>query len=521
MAYPSAGSRILRTSLILLLVTPLGVLLPSSARGQEDEEHSQSVAQLPSQAAQRLEHDRSAIYLTHVPHLNATVHRGGQGSIEGGPAPAISLAAPSFSGNSYNVGKTVTPTTTIPEGEEEIAVFPSSSSHLVAAISDFSQNGGFNTTKYVVSTSNGAAWNENFVPSDPTFGFLETSDGFFWLANSDPVVAIDKSGYVYIGDLYLDAFDNGNGFYVNIIPPGSNAVTVANTRPIKTNPDASTIQFEDKPWITVDTSNTLTAGRVYASWSHFTDINAGTDYIAFSRSTNHGATWSAPLRISLHSQDGAVQGSAVAVGPNGAVYVVYEVFYTGNNRRHFLAKSTNGGSSFSAPVPITPVFTDLTFSSTYRKSSFAALSVNPVTGYIYAIYCDQPGANARVEFVRSTTPGATTFTAPVVLNDNASGQRLMPAIAVDKAGIVHMSWFDTRNSPANAAVLDIYATFSKDNGGTFSPNARVTAFSFDAGSASFIGDYSGIAAAGGQAHPVWTNGGFNNGHLQTATLTVQ
>jgi hypothetical protein len=37
---------------------------------------------------------------------------------------------------------------------------------------------------------------------------------------------------------------------------------------------------------------------------------------------------------------------------------------------------------------------------------------------------------------------------------------------------------------------------------------------------SFIGDYAGIAAAGGFAHPVWTSGGFNNGLLQTATLTL-
>jgi hypothetical protein len=39
---------------------------------------------------------------------------------------------------------------------------------------------------------------------------------------------------------------------------------------------------------------------------------------------------------------------------------------------------------------------------------------------------------------------------------------------------------------------------------------------------SFIGNYSGIAAAGGFAHLVWKNGGFVNlhTHLQTATLTL-
>ena len=68
---------------------------------------------------------------------------------------------------------------------------------------------------------------------------------------------------------------------------------------------------------------------------------------------------------------------------------------------------------------------------------------------------------------------------------------------------------------------DFCATFSSNNGTTFAPNARVTTFSIDTGSASFIEDYARIAAAGGSPHPVWTSGGFNNGQLQTAVLTVQ
>ena len=55
---------------------------------------------------------------------------------------------------------------------------------------------------------------------------------------------------------------------------------------------------------------------------------------------------------------------------------------------------------------------------------------------------------------------------------------------------------------------------------TFGENARVTAATIDAGDATFIGDYNGVAAAAGSAHPVWTNGGFNNGSMQTARVTL-
>jgi len=227
------------------------------------------------------------------------------------------------------------------------------------------------------------------------------------------------------------------------------------------------------------------------------------------------------LRISPPAQDGAVQGSAVAVGPNGELYVAYEVFFVGG-RRHFLAKSVDGGASFSSPVAITPLFNELSFNSTYRKNSFAALAVDP-NGTIYAVYSDQPNGTvgAEVEFIRSTTPGGATFTAPVVINDVSAGQQFFPAVTVDAAGVIHASWFDTRKNPTQTALYDIFATFSANGGSSFTPNARVTSVTVNAGTASFIGDYAGIAAGLGFAHPVWTNGGFNNGQLQTATLQVQ
>jgi hypothetical protein len=47
-----------------------------------------------------------------------------------------------------------------------------------------------------------------------------------------------------------------------------------------------------------------------------------------------------------------------------------------------------------------------------------------------------------------------------------------------------------------------------------------TSDSVGADSVSFIGDYAGIAAADGFAHPGWIRGGINNGLLQTAALTL-
>jgi hypothetical protein len=171
---------------------------------------------------------------------------------------------------------------------------------------------------------------------------------------------------------------------------------------------------------------------------------------------------------------------------------------------------------------VTPIFNDVTFASTYRKNSFPSLTVSPLPNqaFIYDVYPDQPLGNSMIEVVRSVTPGSFTFAAPVAINDEVNTQHFMPAATVDASGTLHVSWFDTRNSPATTNLYDIYATFSRNSDNTFAPNARVTSILSDSGGTSFIGDYAGIAAAAKFAHPVWNNGGFNNGFLQTATLKL-
>jgi hypothetical protein len=487
----------------LLVVISAATVLAPNLRAQESQQ-----PQLDRRAAR---------YLTHMPRLNAIVNR-----VPSQPETSISTARPQsaavFNPSTYIVGPTISPTSTVPEAEEYIAVSPQNSNVMLSAISDFALNGGFNTTKYAFSTDNGNSWAESYIPLDPTFGLPATGDGFLWFANSDPVVAIDKKGTAFLSDLYLDAIDNGNGLYVSVANANTGFnFTISSTYRIKTNPSSTTTQLEDKPWITVDNSSAATSGNVYASWSHF--YSSTKDYIAFSRSTNHGKNWSSLKRISPLAQDGAVQGSSVTVGPHGEIYIVYEVFYAGNQCRQFLAKSMNGGVSFTAPAAVTPLFNDLTFSSTYRKNSFASIAVSPLNGNLYMIYADQPSANSQVEYSMSTN-GGKTFSGASPINDNSAGQRFFPALAVDGSGNLHASWFDTRNSPSNTALYDVYATFSKDGGATFATNARVTAASADAGTTSFIGDYAGIAAGGGFAHPVWTNGGGNNGQLQTSALQL-
>jgi len=168
-----------------------------------------SVAQSPSEIP-----DPSANFRTIIPHRDSI------------PVPAPLTEFPqenepflpnffSFSGSPYFVGATIDPTTTVPEAEEHIAVDPNNFNHLIAMISDFSLNGGFNTSKYAFSSNDGSSWSQHFVPLSG--GFPATADGHIWQANSDPVVAMDKLGNVFLANLYLQVKGNkvtNDGYYV-------------------------------------------------------------------------------------------------------------------------------------------------------------------------------------------------------------------------------------------------------------------------------------------------------------------
>jgi len=523
---------------------------------------------------------------------------GGGGSTGGGtvgPCCGGSLSL-STSGSGYAVDNTSspynppieTPTATQPEAEEEVAVDPNNSGNIVEAISDFSNN-GYNNTKWALSTDGGTNWGSYFVPTDPISGQLVTSDNAIWDANSDPVVAMDKSGNVYLSDLYIKLNSSGEivaeGLYVSAAPfsqlndtgnfatlNGGGGIKSPNTYPVLTNlNNGSTFNIEDKPWITVDNTNGPNNGTVYASWSHFTGcqnqynallggyvLTCSSDSIWFAYSTSKGQKWTVLGQISPSTQDGAVQGSQPAVGPDGTVYVAYEFMGSNNQRQQYLAVSSGSASSnnlsFSTNTPFaaSPVFYELGFagcntcSVTYRVNSFPNIAVSPKgavgAGNVYLVYGAQTSNTslAQVNFMACTgsCTSSNNFYGPGIISANANQEAFFPAIAVDSNGVIHTSWFDTRNSPTsptNPDYLDVYASYLNYNAGanafTVSTNTRVTPTTDNAsvlagwGDTSFIGDYIGIAAANGTAYPVWTNaagalGYLTQGSLQTRNLPL-
>jgi hypothetical protein len=96
-------------------------------------------------------------------------------------------------------------------------------------------------------------------------------------------------------------------------------------------------------------------------------------------------------------------------------------------------------------------------------------------------------------------------------------------LAVDPVtGAVDVSWSDPRNDPADVKT-DTYAAASTNGGASFAANVKVTTAQSDesaanpfANASDQYGDYEGIAAFGGTARPIWTDGRFD-GTVDPAT----
>ena len=110
--------------------------------------------------------------------------------------------------------------------------------------------------------------------------------------------------------------------------------------------------FNDKTSIEADRTGTSCDGNVYFSWSRFNGNGANAIY--FSRSTDHGVTFSSPMKLSGASIKD-VQFPDISVTHNGHVYVTFRSFTSNGPSTDgiYVVKSADCGKTFSKPSLIT------------------------------------------------------------------------------------------------------------------------------------------------------------------------
>jgi hypothetical protein len=198
------------------------------------------------------------------------------------------------------------------------------------------------------------------------------------------------------------------------------------------------------------------------------------------QSSDGGTTWSPPLVVAQACNAAPsfshVQGSQVGVDSAGAVYVTWESFSgaAASTRALLISASTNHGATFGAPVTISTVVETGDgngLQGGFRNNEFPMLAVDRASGVLYVAWNDgrnfairdTEGADGLYHFadilISHSTDGAATWSAPALVSfpqvphvfaGNALGtDHYQPGIAVDHTGAVGVCWYDRRSDPAN------------------------------------------------------------------------
>jgi hypothetical protein len=385
--------------------------------------------------------------------------------------------------------------TTYLQNEQQIVANPTDPLNLVAVWRDFRL--GYRRVAYAATTDGGKTWAQNLFEGTP------------YPLDSDPGLTADRYGTFYAVVLGFTSTSQPNGLFVYRSTDGG--LTWAGPYTVI---DAVPNVFEDKELIACDRSGSFFDGNLYVAWARF----GFNQEVRVARSTDGGETFQAPVFL----ESGYLQWPVPIVGAGGVVHVAWVNMGTSSIR---MASSTNGGVSFGTPRTVCSLgWSGYGYvSGNITVFSYPAMAVDltggPHHGRLYVAYMDDAGPDMDV-FLRRSDDGGLTWSAAVRANDDLPGNgcdQFHPWVDVDSNGDVGVVWLDRRLDPSNW-LWDCYLAVSTDGGASFGPNVRVSTVSSDPsqadidrlGRAGLIGEYIGIAMAGGYPFPLWTD--TRNGH---------
>ncbi len=283
------------------------------------------------------------------------------------------------------------------QNEPSTAVEPSNTKNIVAGSNDYCTvpGAGGTWTGFYHSTNGGQSWTDSLLPGYPTDSSPEGKASPLQqqgIANAgDPVQEWDLAGNLfYMGNAFNRAKPQNGSVWVATYD--KHAAHYVRTVIVGQGTPASNGRFNDKTAIGVDRGTASThQGNVYAAWSLFQGVQ-GNNEIEFSRSTDHGKTFSHQVKISTGVKNN--QFADIAVTKDGTVYVTWRQFES--NRGHandavVFVKSTDGGASFTKPQVAT------TFDSFDAADSVGAPTAAAKAHQDAFLKADGPGGEAGQE----------------------------------------------------------------------------------------------------------------------------
>jgi hypothetical protein len=318
----------------------------------------------------------------------------------------------------------------------------------------------------------------------------------------DPSIALAPNGTIYVGfmvDVPGDApvvawsWDEGQTFagFAYAFTPSPN-------------------EFSDRDFLAVAPNGTL-----YLTWDY--SPNASQDVIGCASggscyftngdynivcawSTDGGSNWSAPVPVNPEYPAGGAPAGPLLVEPGGSIDVLYEDYnVTGPTHAlgvgsNYFTRSIDGGRTWSPPVRVS----NGSFPNTVWWIN-GALARDP-TGTLYATF-DTQDPTSDTAWVATSVDGGASWTSVRVNPDVDSAAHLMVTAAMGESGSAYVAWLSNNSSAG-------WSAYEVPVGGNGSFLGPITLVSESFGVPGYwIGDTLGISYLGqGSVAVSWSYG---------------
>jgi hypothetical protein len=431
------------------------------------------------------------------------------------------------------------------QNEPTVAVDPRDTDVVVAGSNDYCAQIVNDDTwaGYYRSTDGGATWSDSLLPGYPedssAAGLASPAHGKCGAAG-DPTQVFDTGGRLFYGficfnraqpvngSVYVATYDQDGARYVRtvLVDRGTPSANFAGL-------------FQDKINITADQTSGARSGYVYVAWAKYSGY-APNNVILFSRSIDHGQTFSRPIRVTPGlAQE---QFADLAVGLDGAVYLTFRTYAVPSSAGNaiWLVKSTDGGVTWSQPslvASITPFdstqfggddcgdgpfacATGLTYS---RFASLSAVTAD-ATG-VHVVWSAENASGQAKIYLRNSLDGLSWPNPAATLDSVPVGHQYFPDIA-SADGVIRVVFYDSRADAAyspslppgdtadgknSGGAVDTFAASSSDGGSTWTETKVSTVSSnynwetHGARRDPFWGDYIYVSAVPGAVNVAFTD----------------
>lgn len=402
------------------------------------------------------------------------------------------------------------------QNESSIAISPLNPKLMIGSAVDYR---GTSSTWAYYSTDAGRSWN------NITLGTARPG----WTSSNDPSVCFDHKGkgYLCYGGFRRtgNAQFGENGIFISSTTDAGQTWSMKHTAVIiHTGVQTADSAFEDKYYVHADTAATSPhRGALYIPWKRVINRDSSTQ-IMIAKSTDEGATWSVPVAVSdrfPQTSEATTFGQSFPLartGPDGSVHVVWN---SGTESAIRYARSTDGGATWTAPriiqrynpFGIKSVVSGQSNSrvkGVVRAECYPTLTIDntrgPRNGWLYMCWAADNYPNV---YASTSTDNGTTWSTPKIVHSDTTNDQFWSWIALDPTnGDVAVMYSDSRDDSANILVRT-YVSLSTDGGATWvdrragDGNSDLRNNPFNGNT--FAGDYSGCDFRNGIVYPSWVD----------------